>query len=46
VVLFHFEGTDAGVRDLAGQAGVPFERLLETDVVFSAATNAKGESDA
>lgn len=46
VVLFHFEGTDAGVRDLAGQAGVPFERLLETDVVFSATTNAKGESDA
>ena len=45
VVLFHFEGTDAGVRDLAGQAGVPFERLLETDVVFSVATTAKGESD-
>jgi hypothetical protein len=46
VVLFHFEGTDAGVRELAGQAGVPFERLLETDVAFAAGTNAKGESDA
>jgi hypothetical protein len=46
VVLFHFEGTDAGVRELAEQAGVPFERLLETDVAFSATTNAKGESDA
>jgi hypothetical protein len=45
VVLFHFEGTHAGVRDLAERAGVPFERLLETDVVFSAATTAKGESD-
>jgi hypothetical protein len=45
VVLFHFEGTDTAVRELAEQAGVPFERLLETDVAFSAATTAKGESD-
>ena len=46
VALFHFEGTDAAVRELAEQVGVPFERLLETDVVFSATTNAKGESHA
>ena len=45
VALFHFEGTDAAVLELAEQAGVPFERLLETDVAFSAATTAKGESD-
>ncbi|HEX6662431.1 MAG TPA: hypothetical protein VF025_02040 [Gaiellaceae bacterium] len=46
VVLFHLEGTAAGVHDLAERAGIPFERLLETDIVFSAATNSKGESDA
>jgi len=30
VVLCRFEGTVAGVRRVATEAGVPFERILET----------------
>jgi hypothetical protein len=30
VVLCRFEGTDAAVRRVATEAGVPFERILET----------------
>ena len=35
VVLLQFEGPLDAVRDVAEQAGVPFERLLETDVAPS-----------
>jgi hypothetical protein len=45
VVICQFEGTQDTVRTLAEQAGVPFERLLETAVASTAATPEKGESD-
>jgi hypothetical protein len=45
VVICQFEGTLETVRELAERAGVPFERLLETAVASTAATEEKGELD-
>jgi hypothetical protein len=42
VVLCQFEGTPAGVREVAEQAEVPFERILESTITPAAAPDERG----
>ena len=42
VVLCQFEGTPATVREVAEQAQVPFERILESTITPAAAPEKRG----